>query len=83
MKFKDYCRHNYRNALLYLEDELGLAEQRAIEKHLNHCLPCRGELRFSRGVIELLRYSTDLDVPRPVASRFEHFIDRLAIGEDG
>lgn len=67
-----------RQLSAYLEGELGLREESALESHLAECASCAAELRALRRAIELLH---DLPAPEPTRDLGAAVIARLRAGE--
>ncbi|HXF82706.1 MAG TPA: zf-HC2 domain-containing protein [bacterium] len=71
------CKEAVARLWIYLDRNLGKAEERELEAHLGLCRHCCGELEFARQIRERLRAGGAVAVDRETRARLEGFLERL------
>lgn len=73
------CGEAVRRLWDFLEDDLAVADHRAVEQHLAWCMRCCGELAFARELQQVLRTRTGGELPGDVRRRLEQVVDELCV----
>lgn len=71
------CSEAVRQMWEYLERELDPADRGRVEEHLAFCRQCCGELEFAEELRRFMARSPDVDLPPPIAARFEELLTHL------
>lgn len=68
------CADAVRQLWEYIEHELGPGDRGRVDEHLAFCRRCCGELEFAEELRRFMARSPDVDLPPPVAARFEKLL---------
>lgn len=71
------CTEAVRRLWQFLDGELESRDAQSVEDHLDECMTCCGELKFSRELRKLLDAQRTADLPVDVRDRLERFVDHL------
>lgn len=63
------CRKAHKLMSAYLDQELSVREQEAVESHLAHCAPCRGEVQALTETKQLLAQAEHYHAPPALLRR--------------